>query len=138
MVIVPIYTESSLHDFSLLPLLLTNHFCLLRTPIRSAHYSSGCSTSTTYGHAQCFLSLPLPIPQKILIHSLLPYIFLYPLMGKTLGLSLPISLACIKWPQPVYYLFWAKMPSQQSNSQKRSWLDTRNRPFPPSTKPHPP
>ena len=138
MVIFPIYIESSLHDFSLLPLLLTSHFCLLWTPLRSAHYPSGGSASTTSGHAQCFLSLPIPIPQKILIHSLLPYIFLYPLLGKTLGLSLPISLACIKWPQPVYYLFWAKMPSQQSNSQKRSWLDTRNRPFPPSTKPHPP
>ena len=111
MVIVPIYIESSLHDFSLLPLLLTNHFFLLWTPLRSAHYPSGRSASITSRHAQCFLSLPIPIPQKILINSLLPYIFLYPLLGKTLGLSLPISLACIKWSQPVYYLFWDKIPS---------------------------
>ena len=105
MVIVPICTESSLHDFSLLPLLLTNHFCLLRTPFKSVHYPSGHSASTTSGHAQCFLSFPLPFTQKILINSLLPYVFLYPLMGKTLGLSLPIFLACIKWSRPVYYLF---------------------------------
>ena len=105
MVIVPTYTKSSLRDFSLLPFLLTNHFCWLRTPLKNAHYPSGCSASTTSGHVQCFLSLPLPIPRKILIHSFLPYIFLYPLMGKTFGLSLPISLSCIKWPQPVYYLF---------------------------------
>ena len=30
----------------------------------------------------------------------------------------------------IFHLFWAKMPSQQSISQKRPWLDTRNRPFP--------
>ena len=90
------------------------------------------------GMLSVFSLFHYPSHKKILINSFLPYIFLYPLMGKTLGLSLPISLACIKWPQPVYYLFWAKMPSQQSNSQKRSWLDSRNRPFPPSTKPHPP
>ena len=30
----------------------------------------------------------------------------------------------------IFHLFWAKMPSQQSISQKRPWLDTGNRPFP--------
>ena len=31
----------------------------------------------------------------------------------------------------IYYLFWAKMLSQQSPSQKRPWLDTKNRHFSP-------
>ena len=38
---VPIYTKSSSLDFTLLPLLLTNYFCLLQTPLRSAHYPFG-------------------------------------------------------------------------------------------------
>lgn len=35
MAIVPIYTGLALFDFSLLPLLLINHFCLLCTPFQS-------------------------------------------------------------------------------------------------------
>ena len=31
----------------------------------------------------------------------------------------------------IYHLFWTKLPSQQSTSQKRPWLDTINRPFSP-------
>ena len=38
---VPIYTKSSSLDFTLLPLLLANYFCLLQTPLRSAHYPFG-------------------------------------------------------------------------------------------------
>ena len=40
-------------------------------------------------------------------------------------------LVCIKWSQLIYYLFWVKMLSQQSTSQKRSWQDTENRLFSP-------
>ena len=29
----------------------------------------------------------------------------------------------------IYHLFWAKMPSQQSISQKKPWLEIGNRPF---------
>ena len=44
-----LYTKSSLCNFSILPLWLTNHFCLLQTLFRGAHYLFGCmgSTSTT-------------------------------------------------------------------------------------------
>lgn len=31
----------------------------------------------------------------------------------------------------IYYLFWTKMPSQKSTSQKRPWLDIGNKPFSP-------
>ena len=55
--------------------------------------------------------------------------YLSPLNGKILGLFQPIPLSYIKWSQPVYYLFWVKMFSQQSISQKRSWLNTGNRLF---------
>ena len=76
--IVLIYTKSSSRDFSFLPLLLTNHFCLLQTPLRDAHYPFARMglTSTTSRHAQCFLSLPLPIPQQFLSIFILPSIFL--------------------------------------------------------------
>ena len=69
-----LYTKSSLCDFSLLPSLLTNYFCLLQTLFRSAHYPSSLmsSTSTTSEHVQHFLSLPLPIPQQTLTHLILP------------------------------------------------------------------
>jgi len=61
---IPIYTKSSSWDFSFLPLLLTNYFCMLQTPLGDAHYSFDRmgSTSTTSRHAERFLSLPLPIP----------------------------------------------------------------------------
>ena len=52
-------------------------------------------------------------------------------MGKVLGFSLPTSLTCIKWSQSFITYIWAKMLSQQSISQKRAWLDTKNKPFPP-------
>ena len=76
--IVLIFTKSSSRDFSFLPLLLTNHFCLLQTPLRDAHYPFARMglTSTTSRHAQCFLSLPLPIPQQFLSIFILPSIFL--------------------------------------------------------------
>ena len=70
-----------------------------------------------------------PSHEKSLSILILSYTFLSPLMGKALGLSLPISLAGIKWSQPVCYLFWVKMPPQQSTFQKRPWLDTKNRTF---------
>ena len=66
-----------------------------------------------------------PSHDKSLSILILSYTFLSPLMGKALGLSLPISLAGIKWSQPVCYLFWVKMPPQQSTFQKRPWLDTK-------------
>lgn len=31
----------------------------------------------------------------------------------------------------IYYLFWTKIPSQKSTSQKRLWLDIGNKPFSP-------
>ena len=65
-----LYTKSSFCDFSLLLSLLTNHFCLLQTLSKGAHYPS-CrigSTSTTSEHVQRFLSLPLHIPQQILTY----------------------------------------------------------------------
>ena len=71
---------------------------------------------------------------------ILPCTYLSPLNGKTLGLFIPIPLACIKWSQPIYYLFWVKMLSQQSTYQKRSWQNTEissSPPPPPPTKPHP-
>ena len=46
-----------------------------------------------------------------------PWVFLY------------LSLWHAKVVLAIYYIFWAKMPSQQSTSQKRPYLDTENRPF---------
>ena len=63
---------------------------------------------------------------------ILPCTYLSPLNGKTLGLFIPIPLACIKWSQPIYYLFWVNMLSQQSTYQKRSWQNTEtSSSFPP-------
>ena len=117
-----LYTKLSLCDFSLLPSLLTNYFCLPQTLFRSAHCPSSLmsSTFTTSEHVQHFLSLPLPIPWQTLTYLILLCTSLSPLNGKTLGLFLPIPLAWIKWSQPVYYLFWVEMLSQWSISQKRS------------------
>ena len=55
---IPIYTKSSLHDLYFLLLLLTNHFCLLQTLLKSAYYPSGRmgSTSTTSKHVHVSLS----------------------------------------------------------------------------------
>ena len=65
-----LYTKSSLCDFFLLLSLLTDYFCLLQTLFRGTHYPSRHmgSTSTTSKHVQCFLSLPLHIPQQILTY----------------------------------------------------------------------
>ena len=65
-----LYTKSSLCDFFLLPSLLTDYFCLLQTLFKGTHYPSHHmgSTSITSKHVQCFLSLPLHIPQQILTY----------------------------------------------------------------------
>ena len=81
------------------------------------------------GIASVFSCFHYPPHDKSLSILILPYTFLFLLMGKTLGLFLPISLVCIKWSQLVYYLFWVRTPPQYSTSQKRSWLDTWNRTF---------
>ena len=120
---IPIYTPNQACVVSLfyrhgsltiLSAAITLQRCLL------PFWSYWGSTSTTFEHVQSFLSLPVLIPQQIFIHFILSCISLTPLNGKTLGLFLPTSLACIKWSQPVYYLFWVNMLSQQSTSQKGS------------------
>ena len=93
----------------------TNHFRLLQTLFKGAHYPSSHmgSTSNTSKYVQHLLSLPLPVPRQTLTHFIQPCtsLSLSPLNGKTLGLFLPIPLVCIKWSQSVYYLFWIKMLS---------------------------
>ena len=84
MAIVPIYIGLTLWDFPLLPLWLTNHFCLVAQP-------------------PLHLGMPSTFsPFHYSLHNNLQFIwfycepFLLPWTDKAVGLSLPTSLACIK------------------------------------------
>lgn len=85
---VPLYIGLSLWDFSLLPLRLTNHFCLVTRP------------PLTLGMPSTFY------PFHYLFHDKFQFIWFYcdpfslPWTNKSMSLSLPTSLAYIKWSQP--------------------------------------
>ena len=54
------------------------------------------------------------------------------------ALSIPISMTCIKWPQPFACLFWAKCHPSKAFPQKKPQQEPQNRPhFLPTTKSHP-
>ena len=100
MATVTIYTSSNLWDFSILPLWLTNHFCLLWAPLQSCllpywlfnhHYIWACPLH----------SLSSTTHSMIDSNSFGSTMSLSPLawMDKDLGLSSLTSLACIKWSQ---------------------------------------
>ena len=96
--IIPIYSALTLGDFSLLPLRLTNHFCLLRTSLQSCpltywllgHYCTwACLVSSLFSTTHSTTNLN-PFGFAIGFSPLLGWI------RPWVSLSLLTSLACIK------------------------------------------
>ena len=111
MATITIYIGLSLCDFSILPLLLTNHFCLLWAPFQS------CPLATRpplhLGMPNAFSLFHYLFHNKSLFvwfcHGSISLIS----TGKALGFSLSIFMACIKWSKPFTTYFGQKcLPSR--------------------------
>ena len=136
MATVSIFTGLILWDFSFLPPLLTNYFCLLWTTLQSCpltywllnlHYTWACpvlSLSSTTHSMTNFNSFGSAVSLSF------PFWWVK-------CLFLPTSLVCIKWSQPSITYFGKRChPSKVSPSRGPSWIPKMSC-FPPSTKPHP-
>ena len=112
MATVSIYIGLILYDFSLLPLWLTNHFCMLWTPLQSSplsywlfgrHYIWACRVHSLSSTAHSIIGPNL----------FGPAMSLFPLLERIrLWVSLFTHLSDMHqvFP-PVYHPFWVKMPS---------------------------
>lgn len=111
MAIVPFFIGSSLWDFSILLLWLTNHFCLLWKPLQGCplsywlfghHYIWSCSMNS-------LSSTTRPTTDPNSFGFAVSFSFLAS-TNKVLGLSTYLSSMHQVIPA-IYYLFWAKMTS---------------------------
>ena len=142
LVIAPVYNGQILWDLSFLPLGFYQLFLVCGGHLfKAAHQPIGCPSTTTTRYAQCILFLPLPIFWQI---SLFIFYFLSCYKPsilfewiRLLSISLPTSLACIKWSQPSTTSFGQNVILAKYFPKRGPGWKLKISFFPPFTKPHP-